>query len=154
MSSYINFYLKVEDKYCPLWNYSRNSSEYYFFKSAVPYGEIKPITLESLKGIKEDINFAIKNVEEHIENNYIKIDMIKTFNNSVEDKINQINDYLEFIEEEKETLKDYTDCINFVYRLIDMLDSIEYDPYAEKHGITKDNYLWVGIEAGPNEDIK
>lgn len=154
MSSYINFYLRVEDKYCPLWDYSRNSSEYYFFKNSVPYGEIKPITLESLKGIREDIDFAIKNVEEHIADNYVKIDVIKTFNNSVEDKIEQINSYLEFIEEEKETLKDYTDCINFVYRLIDMLSSVEYIPYAKKHSITKDNYLWIGIDTGLDEDIE
>ena len=61
MSSYINFYLKVEDKYCPLGIYSRNCPEYQFFKDIVPFEKIAPITIKKLQAVIEDIEFAINN---------------------------------------------------------------------------------------------
>ena len=34
---------------------------------------------------------------------------------------------------------------------VEVYHFFEDNTYANKHGITQDNYLWVGIEAGPEE---
>lgn len=153
MSSYINFYLKVEDKYCPLGSYSRNCSEYRFFKNIVPFEKIAPITIKNLKTVIEDIEFAISNEMKSIGRYSLNIKDIKTFNNSINEKMELIEDYRNTINELKEDLEANKKCLNFVNWLIEILTDVEYSPYADKHGITQDNYLWVGIEAGP-EDIK
>lgn len=153
MSSYINFYLKVEDKYCPLGSYSRNCPEYRFFKNIVPFEKIASVTIKNLKTVIEDIEFAISNEMKSIGRYSLDIKDIKTFNNSINEKIELIEDYRNTINELKEDLEANKKCLNFVNWLIEILIDVEYSPYADKHSITQDNYLWVGIEAGP-EDIK
>lgn len=152
MSSYINFYLKVEDKYCPIGTYSRSCPEYHFFKNFVPYEEIAPITIKKLQAIIEDIEFTINNEMKSIGRYSLNIKYIKTFNNSISEKMELIEDYRDTINELKEDLEANKNCLNFVNWLIEILTDVEYNSYAEKHGITQDNYLWIGIEAGPEED--
>lgn len=151
MSSYINFYLKVEDKYCPIGTYSRNCSEYQFFKNFVPYEKIAPITIKELKDVIEDIKFAINNEMKSIGRYSLNVKDIKAFNNPINEKMELIEDYRNTINELKEDLEANKKCLNFVNWLIEILTDIEYDPYANKHNITQDNYLWVGIEASPEE---
>lgn len=150
MSSYISFYLKVEDKYCSLGSYSRNCSEYQFFKDFVPYEKLGSLTLDHLTTIKEDVNFAIKNKETAIKNYSNNIELIKTFNNSAEEKMQLIGHNLEVIEEFKEDLEEDNKCLSFINFLMNILMNIlidaNYDTYAKDHGIKTDNYLWAGIE--------
>jgi len=146
MSSYISFYLKVEDKYCPLGSYSRNCSEYRFFKDFVPYEKLGPLTLDNLSTIKEDVDFSIKNKEEAIKNYSNNIELIKTFNNSAEDKLQLIGQNLEVVEEFKEGLEEDNKCLTFISFLMNILIDANYDTYAKDHGIKADNYLWAGIE--------
>lgn len=153
MSSYINFYLKVEDKYCPIGAYSRNCPEYLFFKNIIPYGKIAPITIQELKDVIEDIKFAINNGIESIKRYSLNIEDIKTFNNSINEKMELIENYRDTINELKEDLEVNKNCLNFVNWLIEILTDIEYDFYANKHNITQDNYLWIGIEASPEKEV-
>ena len=146
MSSYISFYLKVEDKYCPLGSYSRNCSEYRFFKDFVPYEKVGPLTLEKLADVKEDVEFSIGNKKATIVRYSNNIELIKTFSNSAEDKLQLIERNLDIVEEFKEGLEEDNKCLTFINFLIDMLTDISYDEYAKNHGIKADNYLWAGIE--------
>ncbi len=153
MSSYINFYLKVEDKYCPLGTYSRNCPEYRFFKDIVPFEKIAPIGVKKLQAVIEDVEFAINNEMKSIGRYSLNIKDIKTFNNPLSEKIELIENYRDSINELKEDLEANKRCLNFVNWLIEILADVEYSPYANKHGITQDNYLWIGIEAEPKEEV-
>lgn len=153
MSSYINFYLRVEDKYCPIGIYSRNCPEYRFFKDIVPFEKITPISVKKLQAVIEDIEFAINNEMKSIGRYSLNIRDIKTFNNSLSEKMELIEDYRNTINELKEDLEAKKNCLNFVNWLIEILTDIKYSPYANKHSITQDNYLWVGIEAEPKEEV-
>ena len=146
MSSYISFYLKVEDKYCTLGFYSRNCSEYRFFKDFVPYEKVGPLTLEKLADVKEDVEFSIENKRKSIIRYSNDIELIKTFNNPVEDKMKLIENHLSTIEEIKEDLEADVSCLAFIHFLTNILTDIDYDVYAKSHGIKADNYLWAGIE--------
>lgn len=148
MSSYINFYLKVEDKYCPLGSYSRNCSEYQFFKNFIPYEELAPLTLEKLADVKEDVEFSIGNKKKAIIRYSNDIELIKTFNNPVEDKMELIENHLSTIEEIKEDLEADVSCLAFIHFLTNILTDIGYDAYAKSHDIKADNYLWAGIDVG------
>ena len=148
MSSYISFYLKVEDKYCPLGFYSKSCSEYRFFKDFVPYEKVAPLTLEKLASVKEDVEFSISNKKEAIIRHSNNVELIKTFNNSAEDKLKLIEHNLEVIEEFKEGLEEDNECLTFINFLINILTDVSYDAYANNHGIKADNYLWAGIEVG------
>lgn len=152
MSSYINFYLKVEDKYCPIGTYSRNCPEYHFFRDIVPFGKIAPITIKKLEAVIEDIEFAINNEKKSIEKYSLNIKDIKTFNNSISEKMELIEDYRDTINELEEDLEANKNCLNFVNWLIEILTDIKYSYYASNHDITQDNYLWIGIEASPKEN--
>ena len=152
MSSYINFYLKVEDKYCPIGIYSRNCPEYRFFKDIVPFEKIAPISVKKLRAVKEDIEFAINNEMKSIGRYSLNIKDIKTFNNPISEKMELIEDYRDTINELKEDLEANKNCLNFVNWLIEILADIKYSYYANKHNIIQDNYLWAGIEANPKEE--
>lgn len=146
MSQYINFYIKSEDKFLPLFSYSRNSAIYEYASDYAPYDNGKIITSELLKSILNDIKDEEQNYGPMLERLTEKKQLICTMNNSVDDKVHAIFECNEEIDELEE-IKDGLITAKIFYEFLeDILLNIEYD----KSVLNKDEYLWFGIEWDPN----
>lgn len=127
MSQYVNFFLRRGDEFIPLKDYSRSSPIYSVMNA--PYEKIREYSysdLESkilhLKEMKEDNAAAITRIWERINSVY-------HLNNSVEEKMEYVNDYysqISDLEDDNKNLDRYMTELDFIANLIYM----DYTIYA------------------------
>lgn len=142
MSAYIHFFIRIEDKFYPIATYSRNSQVFELMHSA-PYEHIRVLNSEALSNygveareILDEWNVRKRKYEKRKE-------LIATFNNSVEEKMEMIHNSDEAIEEIEYEISEAKSVIRFIYFLENIIKEVDYDT---PEGIDKDNYLYYGIE--------
>lgn len=152
MSSYLHFFLRDNDKFLPIGTYGRGSELYQAFNDAVPYAKIAPITNAVLDSIKDDLRSSIEGSraeERRIED---RIQLISSFNNSVEEKIEALYNLDDYLVEAREDVEAKNLAMAFISFLYDILDEALYGC----EGIDPEAYIYAGIECGDPkiEDIK
>ena len=132
MSQYVNFFLRRGDEFIPLRDYSRSSPVYSVINA--PYEKIREYSysdLESkilrLKEMKEDNAAAITRIWERINSVY-------HLNNSVEEKMEYVNDYYSQISDLEDDNKNLDRCM------------IELDFIADL--VYMDCTIYAGVEIG------
>lgn len=143
MSAYIHFFVRVEDKFCPIATYCRSSQVFELMHLRAPYEHIKALNSDALtnyeikaKEILDEWNARKRKYEKRKE-------IIATFNNSVEEKMEMIHDSDEAIEEIEYEISEAEFVIKFIYFLEHIIREVDYNA---PEGIDKDNYLYYGIE--------
>lgn len=135
MSQYIDFYLKVEDKYIHLSSFSRNSAVYQVASSVAHYEMgilLDTICLNQLlNDLKDSINLSQQFISDQQQ---LKI-TIAQMNNSVEDKLDAFAQIDEVIDEAQDEIEDVEYAIGWFKSLAAMADN-ECD-------------IWCGIEWNP-----
>lgn len=154
MSSYVNFYIRVNKSFIPIGSYSRSSSLYQAINQMLPYEKITALTSEKIGRVIDEIKEEIEELEKLKEKDKQTCDKILSMvGNSVEEKmasIYSIEAEDENIDYELEELK-YSKNILQVY--LDMIDEIHY---SERYVMDNDynHYIYAGVEAyGSMEDI-
>ena len=152
MSSYINFYLRMNETFIPLTDYSRNTTVYRFVASGVPYGKIKPVTLDMIDNYISNAVDRIAEIEESIAKEKSRISFIMDAKgNSLEEKLDYldgINNLIEDDEDEKECVRK---AIRFFGILRDMIGNREYCSEQFKDFKNDFNhYIYVGEESEGN----
>ena len=109
MSQYVNFFLRRGDEFIPLKDYSRSSPIYSVMNA--PYEKIREYNYSdleakilALKEMKEDNAAAITRIRERINSVY-------QLNNSVEEKMEYVNDYYSQISDFEENKKNLDRCM-------------------------------------------
>ena len=132
MSQYVNFFLRRGDEFIPLKDYSRSSPIYSVMNA--PYEKIREYSysdLESkilrLKEMKEENAAMITQIWERINSAY-------HLNNSVEEKMEYVNDYYSQISDLEDDNKNLDRCM------------IELDFIADL--IYMDCTIYAGVEIG------
>ncbi len=132
MSQYVNFFLRRGDEFIPLRDYSRSSPVYSVINA--PYEKIREYSypeLEArilhLKEMKEDNAAAITRIWERINSVY-------HLNNSVEEKMEYVNDYYSQISDLEDDNKNLDRCM------------VELDFIADL--IYMDCTIYAGVEIG------
>lgn len=155
MSSYVNFYLRVNDKFAPIGSWSRSSAMYRTWQGSMPYEKIRPITDEKLKYIINDFKDQISSLERHKADYEADISLIMNANNTpLEEKIDGVAAIREEISEINDEIEDFQYCISTMEVFCDMIEDYRYadDP---KFDNDYNNYIYGGIEAfGRLEDIE
>ena len=135
MSQYVNFFIKHNMDFIPIGCFSRSSYIYQYAPDA-PFERIKKITPETLSRTikylqdeKSKQELEIKNMENKI------LHLIPSFNNSVEDKMEEIST----IETVIKDYKDYLDSISFALGYYKTLQEIADDNNDK-------SILYYGIE--------
>ena len=140
MSAYIQFFIRHEDTFLPIGVFSHNNAIYQVFDGIAIWGKIRPVGEPALdsaeKIVKEFIRASKKALARVIKDK----NMIANFNNSVEEKLQSINDYNSYIAEVKEDIKGLEAAQQYLWFLRDILEAVEYTDF------NKDPYLYVGIE--------
>ena len=151
MSEYINFFIKGTDRYYPIGSYNRASFIFSTFYSFAPYERVRALNEKTINSIINDTKNALDELDEREASYKNRIEIIKGFSNSVEEKMEQIEVELEFLEETELTRERYQEVIDFCNFLLGIIEEISFGEYHKDIGniVTADNYVYVGIEV-PN----
>lgn len=148
MSSYINFFIRSDDKFLPLGDFSRSSEIYQRLHNDVPYEKLRALTYNKLDSIEDDIIEDKRVLNDKIRNYKKEIDLIATFNNSTEEKLEAINSTKEVIRDCQESIDELDFAKGWFNSLCRMIDSAsDYTDENYNHLINADKYIYAGIEA-------
>ena len=143
MSVYINFFVRHGDDFIPLGDFSRNSIVYQTMKDCtnVPWEKIIPLTLDNLQAAQIRVHKHSTNALDYINTLKDRIEEVKGFNNSVEEKLEQIEVYRGEIAEWQQEAEEARYAENYFYFLMDLIEAAHDDIDANK-------YIYAGIEIG------
>ena len=90
MSSYVNFYLRINDLFVPIGSYSRSSEMYQTMYHYCPYGKIKALTKENLYEVINDLETRAQRIKDFRAADEKRCDMIMQANNALEEKMEDV----------------------------------------------------------------
>lgn len=147
MSSYINFFIRSDDKFLPLGDFSRSSEIYQRLHNDVPYEKLRALTYAELDSIEDDILEDKRVLNDKIATYKNEINLITTFTNSVEEKIIEIHRVEEAINDIKEELDELDFAKGWFNSLCRMIDSAsDYTDEEYNHLLDADKYIYAGVE--------
>ena len=140
MSAYMDFFVRYGDDFIPLGDFSRNTIIYHTIMDCtnVPWEKIIPLTLDDLQAAQTRAHKQNTDALDYIDTLKDRIEEVKSFNNSVEEKLEQIEVYKGEIEEWRQEAEEARYAENYFYFLADLIESA-YD-------IDADKYIYAGIE--------
>lgn len=147
MSSYVNFYLRINNNFAPIGSWSRSSQLYQHIHYNIPYEKIKPLTIEELEKIIYELDKDKQKFEKmKIEDEYRINRIMNAENTPLKDKLNAVADIESCFEDIDNTIKEYEYAIIALRIFGEMIDDFHYSSE-----ITFDNdynhYIYAGIEA-------
>ena len=150
MSQYIHFFIRSTDKLLPIRTASHSSSIYQFFCDYAPYEKVRALSMGMLQEIREEISKQISKWTHQIEEDQKDLQLVASFNNSVEDKIEAMKSARDAIRENEEFVNEMKEALAFTYFLTDMYNEVEDSNYyyKEEARIDPTKYIYFGIECG------
>lgn len=143
MSQYIDFYIKTKDnKYINLFDYSRNSAIYEYAEDYIECDMGRLLDINLINTIINSLKEEDSKYEPELNKLNNRINIVSNFNNSVEDKMEEIHSIENQIEELKELHEQLKSAINFYQTLYDIVDNFKWNDEGSE--------LWAGIEWNPN----
>lgn len=150
MSSYVNFYLRINDLFISLGSWRRSSEMYQALRSESPYGKIRSFSYKDLLEIATDLNDKIDHLKEMKENDENQCQMILQANNSLDEKMEAINEIRNNSEEIDSIIKEVGITVATLHVFCDMIKEYKYN--SVKLSNDCDHYVYVGIDA--NGDLE
>ena len=149
MSQYIHFFVRSTDRLLPICTASRSSAISHFFSDYAPYGKARALSMQDLQNIREEINTQIDEWTRHIEENRANLQLIASFNNSIEDKIEALESARDSIRENEEFVREMKEALAFTYFLMGMYNEADDTKYEDETArLNPNKYLYFGIECG------
>lgn len=150
MSSYLSFFIRNKNDFLPIGTFCRSSEIYQMTEKKIspPYGKVIPITKVDIDIILCACEEVIKNYNEAIISFKERIDFIKNCNNSLEDKLEEYNDYDETIRGYEDGIEEVNEVKNYFNTLDTILEDISYTDTFDQS-----KYIYCGIEVGYNINL-
>ena len=150
MSLYIHFFIRSTDKLLPIYTASRSSAIYRFFGDYAPNEKVRALSMDELKEIYEEISAQFDEWMRRIEESRTNLQMIASFNNSVEDKMGALEIARDKIREDKEVMWEIENALAFTDFLMNICEEAEDTQYydEEEAKIDPTKYLYFGVECG------
>ena len=127
MSEYAHFFIRHRDEFIPLGTYSRSTFTFDTVHHYAPWEKIKVVTTQVLDNFIQDTNEYIQECEKRRQNYEQRKQLIATFNNSIDEKMDVIHDCDEGIEELTDLINEAVDTRAllrfFRYRMITASDN-------------------------------
>lgn len=160
MSAYIQFFIKINDKFAPIATYSRSTRVYQEFQHYAPWEKVSALNERQLSIISDEIRSEISEYEEAIRSERETIDFLRSCKDiSVEDLMDQYRSATDAIEELNDTVAELQCASSFCGFLMDIVEEAgQEERWSEgnPNDLHADSYLYVGIEVGTPtiEDIE
>ena len=149
MSQYIHFFVRSTDRLLPIHTTSRSSSIYHFFSDYAPYEKARALSMQELQNIREEINAQIDEWTRRIEEERASLQLIASFNNSIEDKIEALESARNGIRENEGSVNEMKEALAFTYFLMDIYNEADDTKYEDETArLNPNKYLYFGIECG------
>ena len=149
MSQYIHFFVRSTDRLLPIYTTSNYSPIYHFFNDYAPYEKARALSIQELQNIREEIDIRIGEWTRRIEDERTNLQLIASFNNSVEDKIEALETARDFIGENEEYISEMKEALAFTSFLINIYNEADYTKYEDETArLNPNKYLYFGIECG------
>lgn len=155
MSMYITAFIRTkDDKFIPIFSRSRSTSFYEAASPYAPWEKIRAASKNDLAEIRLTLENEKTNAEKLVDRLHEEIKTIQGMNNTVEDKMEYINDHLNLIDEEKTDIDYLIYDIARVLVLEEMIDENCASPYTENENARpEDEIIYLGTEVGYNVTI-
>ena len=149
MSMYVNFYIKVNDKFAPIGTFNRNSAIGEAFTNRVPFEKVGPITALQLNSMRVDYRAREFDIKEGIDECKQLIEQILKMDNSVDEKMDAIAETNEEIGYKTESLNRTKQVVNWIDFLSTIIEEAEdEEKYSDNVlGLKADAYVYAGVEA-------
>ena len=149
MSQYIHFFVRSTDRLLPIRTASRSSSIYQFFCNYAPYEKARALSMQDLQNIRDEISSQIDEWTRRIEEERASLQLIASFNNSIDDKIEALESARDSIQENEEYVNEMKEALAFTYFLMGMYNEADDTKYEdETTRLNPNKYLYFGIECG------
>ena len=149
MSQYIHFFIRSTDRLLPIYTTSNYSPIYHFFGDYAPYEKARALSMQELQNIREEIDIRIGEWTRRIEEKRTNLQLIASFNNSVEDKIEALESARDSIQENEESVNEMKEALAFTNFLIDIYNEADDTKYEDETArLDPTKYLYFGIECG------
>lgn len=153
MSAYATFYLRTrQDELLELGTYSRSCEIYNIFSNIMDFGHIIPVRRKILSINIDVIEEKIGKTKEEIKTLEQNKALVPAFNNTIDEKMQCLNDYQEMIDDKQQYLKELTYTSHILIFLDDILCEAEYNYKYPTDGMycpDPEHYLYIGLEASP-----
>ena len=153
MSQYINFFIRKQIKdeiaFIPIGSFNRSSHIDQATINA-PYEKIRPLKYEELNDLIRKLHASKREYEDNIKNiEHTITNIIPSFNNSIEEKMQEIQQQRSYIADISEDIVD----IEFSIGYFRALQEIIYD--NSNSSSSRDNIIYYGVEIGcpTQEDV-
>lgn len=147
MSSYINFFIRIDDKFLHLSDFSRSSEIYQRLYNNVPYEKLRALTYNELDSIEDAIIEDKRKYADLISEYKKEIELIATFNNSAEEKLEAIDSTAAMIKDIEESISELNFAQGWFNSLCRILDSArDYTDEDNNLLVDADKYIYAGVE--------
>ena len=143
MSQYLEIYIKSkEDNFTYLDAFSRSTCMYQLFDRDIgaPYEKVRKMTKAHLQEAIEIGSGYLQSITERKKKQEDTLQLISSFNNSVDEKMEAIYEHQEYLEEYDDSITEWEWTLNYLRVLLNMAENMSYE--ESKTG------LYYGIEAG------
>lgn len=152
MSMYVDFFIKRDNKFIRIADYSRNSQIYEITSHYLPCEKVRALTIHDLEKFSSIARENIEECKKRIGKINMHISNISGFNNSVEDKLEAIHTYEMDKSDWEDDIEELQFAKNFFTFLEDLIESGIY--VEESKEINSDKYLYAGIEVGEPVEVE
>ena len=147
MSSYINFFIRIDDKFLHLSDFSRSSEIYQRLYNNVPYEKLRALTYNELDSIEDAIIEDKRKYADLISEYKKEIELIATFNNSAEEKLEAINSTESMMKDIEESISELNFAQGWFNSLCSIIDSArDYTDEDNNLLVDADKYIYAGVE--------
>jgi len=146
MSSYISFFVRVNDTFAPIGSWSRNSEMYQAMQDWCPYEKIRAFSFNDLMNVVKELEDKAREADEK------RCQMIMQANNSVEEKMEAVNEIESNYEEMDSFIEEVQFAADTLRVFCNMIDDFKF---AEiKFTNDYNHYIYAGIEVcGTLEEV-
>ena len=148
MSSYVNFYLRVNDSFAPIGSWSRSSELYQAMQNRCPYEKICAFDGADLMDIVRDLEDKISRMKKVRESDEKRCQMIMQANNSIDEKMEAINEIESNFDEMDSFIEEVQFAADTLRVFYNMIDDFKFSD--GKFSNDCDHYIYAGIEACGN----
>lgn len=151
MSQYIHLFARKNDEFVPLYCASRSSIVYQTLKDYAPYEKIAELDASLIKDRIEEVNDWIKNTKTAIKMRQNTMNLVCSFQNEIDEKIEMLEEYQRNINEFEHSLEDYQNVLSLLLWLNRFVDDMKLSmDFAETPILLG---LYFGIECGDNVTV-
>ena len=151
MSSYVNFYLRVNDSFAPIGSWSRSSELYRAMEDYCPYEKLCAFDSATLMDVIHNLEDKIDRMKEMRKFDENRCQMIMQANNSIDEKLEAIYNIESNFEEIDSSIEETAFAADTLRVFYNMIEDFRFSDDG-KFSNDYNHYVYAGIEA--NGDLE